>query len=157
MDREAEVARVVEAMRGRGRLVLYGERRMGKSSVIARAAERVRGDGGVVLTADAWTLAGLDELNRALMAAVPGNWRGIVQETPHLAYVWDALPVTKRQVLRAVADGEQKLTSKEVLDRYRGGMVRSWRVLRRPFASGSFRSPSTAGLRRRAGAPRRSG
>jgi uncharacterized protein len=311
-DREAEVARVLETMRGRGRLVLYGERRMGKSSVIARAAERVRGDGGVVLAADAWTMGDLDELNRTLMEAVPRDWlvgdrltqlmqalrdlvqvtvdesgrpalglsgspsgdarpasrlarilrgldgiaathnapvvvvidefqrledlasgsgamlRGIVQETPHLAYVfagsvvglvldllgpggpfhamdrlevrgmgqdhlvpwlehrleshgveiidgaartlyelggpvteyvmrlakvvyrrarerpmvtpatvhaafdevvgdfagsfeiiWDALPATKRQVLRAVADGEQKLTSKEVLDRYR--------------------------------------
>jgi hypothetical protein len=33
--------------------------------------------------------------------------------------IWDTLPPTKRQILRAVADGEQKLTSKEVLDRYR--------------------------------------
>jgi uncharacterized protein len=73
-DREVEVARVLEAMRGRGRLVLYGERRMGKSWVIARAAERVRGEGGVVLSVDAWTITDLDELNRALMAAVPTAW-----------------------------------------------------------------------------------
>jgi hypothetical protein len=37
----------MEAMRGRGRLVLYGEHRTEKTSVIARAAERVRGEGGV--------------------------------------------------------------------------------------------------------------
>jgi uncharacterized protein len=73
-DREAEVARVLEAMRGRDRLVLYGERRMGKSSVIARAASRVRGEGGVVLTADAWAMDNLDELNRGLMQSVPGDW-----------------------------------------------------------------------------------
>lgn len=73
-DREREVARVVEVMRTRDRLVLYGERRMGKSSVIARAAERVRAEGGVVLVADAWTIAGLDDLNRALMRSVPPDW-----------------------------------------------------------------------------------
>ncbi|MEJ2503518.1 MAG: ATP-binding protein [Gemmatimonadota bacterium] len=45
-DREREVGRVVDAMRGGERLVLYGERRMGKSSIIERAAELVRSDGG---------------------------------------------------------------------------------------------------------------
>ncbi|MFW5952094.1 MAG: AAA family ATPase [Gemmatimonadota bacterium] len=73
-DREREVARVVEAMRGRDRLVLYGERRMGKSSIIERAAELVRSGGGVVLTANAWTITDLDDLNRGLMQAVPGDW-----------------------------------------------------------------------------------
>jgi uncharacterized protein len=73
-DREYEVARVLEAMRGRDRLVLYGERRMGKSSVIARAAERVRSEGAVVLTADVWAMDNLDDLNRGLMQAVPGDW-----------------------------------------------------------------------------------
>jgi hypothetical protein len=73
-DREREVARVLEAMRTRGRIVLYGERRMGKSSVIARAANRIRSEGGVVLAADAWTIDGLDDLNRAVMQGVPSDW-----------------------------------------------------------------------------------
>lgn len=73
-DREREVSRVLEAMRTRGRLVLYGERRMGKSSVIARAADRIRSEGGVVLAADAWTIDSLDDLNRAVMQGVPGEW-----------------------------------------------------------------------------------
>ncbi|HSH45694.1 MAG TPA: ATP-binding protein, partial [Longimicrobiales bacterium] len=73
-DREREVGRVLEVMRTRDRLVLYGERRMGKSSVIARAAERVRSEGGVVLMADAWTITELDDLNRALMESVPRDW-----------------------------------------------------------------------------------
>jgi uncharacterized protein len=73
-DREREVARVLEAMRTRDRLVLYGERRMGKSSVIARAADRIRSEGGVILSADAWAVDNLDDLNRAFLQSVPADW-----------------------------------------------------------------------------------
>ncbi|MFO7892198.1 MAG: AAA family ATPase [Longimicrobiales bacterium] len=73
-DREGEVRRVLEAMEGRERLVLYGERRMGKSSVIARARERFEAEGGVVIGVDAWTLHGIDELNRGILRAIPGAW-----------------------------------------------------------------------------------
>lgn len=73
-DRARELDRVLEAMRTRDRLVLYGERRMGKSSIIARAAERIESEGGVVLTADAWAIDGLDDINRALMRSVPADW-----------------------------------------------------------------------------------
>lgn len=73
-DREAEIARVLEAMRNRDRLLLYGERRMGKSSVIARAAEGINLEGGTVITADAWTMDDLDDLNRALTEAIPMDW-----------------------------------------------------------------------------------
>ncbi len=73
-DREREVGRVLSAMRSGGRLVLYGERRMGKSSVIARAAERVESEGGRVVVVDAWTVADLGELNAALLRAIPGSW-----------------------------------------------------------------------------------
>jgi hypothetical protein len=61
-------------MRTGGRLVLYGERRMGKSSVIARAAEWIEAGGGVVIRADAWTVEDLDGLNRELMRSVPREW-----------------------------------------------------------------------------------
>ena len=73
-DREAETRRVLEAMRGAGRLVLYGERRQGKTSIIRRAAHRVRDQGGVVLEADAWTIDSLDALTRILLASVPSSW-----------------------------------------------------------------------------------
>lgn len=73
-DREHEVERVLDAMRGRGRLCLYGERRMGKSSIIARASEQLGGQGGVVVTADAWTVQDLDGLARELMRSLPGSW-----------------------------------------------------------------------------------
>lgn len=73
-NREVETRRVLEAMRGAGRLVLYGERRQGKTSVIRRAAQRVRDEGGVVLEADAWTVDSLDALTRALLASVPASW-----------------------------------------------------------------------------------
>lgn len=73
-DREVEVGRVLAAMRDRGRLVLYGERRMGKSSVIAHARERFEGDGGLVIAVDAWTLDDLGELNRAMLRSLPRRW-----------------------------------------------------------------------------------
>lgn len=73
-DREEEVRRVLDALRGRGRLVLYGERRMGKSSVIAHARERFEGDGGLVIAVDAWTLDDLGELNGAILRSLPGRW-----------------------------------------------------------------------------------
>ncbi|MDX1675770.1 MAG: AAA family ATPase [Longimicrobiales bacterium] len=73
-DREPEVRRVLDAMRGRGRLVLYGERRMGKSSVIARARERFEAEGGLVVAVDAWTLDDLGELNRAILRSLPAHW-----------------------------------------------------------------------------------
>jgi hypothetical protein len=73
-DREREVRRVVDAMRGRQRLAVYGERRQGKTSVIARAAERLREGGGVVVMADAWMASDLAALNRDLVRSVPGWW-----------------------------------------------------------------------------------
>ena len=73
-DREREVDRVLGAMRSAERLVLYGERRMGKSSVIARAAERLESEGGRVVAVDAWTVTDVAELNAALLRAIPARW-----------------------------------------------------------------------------------
>lgn len=73
-DREREIERVLEAIRTADRLVLYGERRMGKSSIIARAAERITAEGGVVIMADAWAVDSLDGLSRAVMASIPRAW-----------------------------------------------------------------------------------
>ena len=73
-DREREVARVLDAMRSGDRLVLYGERRQGKTSVIRRAGERLSEDGGVVVAVDAWLAESLSALNGDLLDGIPGRW-----------------------------------------------------------------------------------
>jgi uncharacterized protein len=69
-DRSAEVDVVLRSMRDRGRLLVAGPRRMGKSSVIGVAAERVRGEGGIVIHADLATAASVVEVADRLLAAV---------------------------------------------------------------------------------------
>jgi uncharacterized protein len=69
-DRAGEVEAVLRAMRGRGRLLVAGPRRMGKSSVIGVAAARVRAEGGVVSHADLATSASVVEVADRLLAAV---------------------------------------------------------------------------------------
>jgi uncharacterized protein len=73
-DRENETRRVIRAMRHRERLVLYGERRQGKSSIIARAADKLRAEGGIVISVDVWKLENLEGLNRAILSAIPASW-----------------------------------------------------------------------------------
>lgn len=73
-DRARELNRVLDAMRSRGRLVLYGERRMGKTSILGRAARRLESEGGHVLFVDIWQRADLGEVNRALLRQVPASW-----------------------------------------------------------------------------------
>lgn len=51
-DRADEVARIRRGLLGAGRLLVYGPRRMGKSSAIAVAAEGARRDGAIVVRAD---------------------------------------------------------------------------------------------------------
>jgi uncharacterized protein len=69
-DRATEVDVVVRAMTDRGRLLVYGPRRMGKSSILAMSAERVRAAGGVVVHADLATATSLVEVAERLLAAV---------------------------------------------------------------------------------------
>jgi hypothetical protein len=73
-DRDEETRKLLRVMRNRERLVLYGERRQGKSSVIHRAARRLRKEGGVVIMIDAWKVEDLDGINRAILKAVPTGW-----------------------------------------------------------------------------------
>lgn len=66
-DRADEVARIVRAMTDPTRLLVFGPRRMGKSSAIAVAAERARQAGVLVVRADLSTASGLvDVANRLL-------------------------------------------------------------------------------------------
>jgi uncharacterized protein len=81
-DRATEVDVVVRAMTGRGRLLVYGPRRMGKSSVLAVSAERIRSAGGVVVHADLATAGSLVEVADRLLAAVSRvkPWHGRLVE-----------------------------------------------------------------------------
>ena len=75
MDRADEVARVRRAIRDRERLLVYGERRLGKSSVIRRAAWREREEtGALVIWADLWSLIAVADVLRAILASIPWSW-----------------------------------------------------------------------------------
>ena len=58
-DRVEEVRRVLDVMRSGGRLVLFGERRQGKTAILKRAASRIRDDGGYAPYVDVWRSADL--------------------------------------------------------------------------------------------------
>src|SRR5215208_5309128 len=66
-DRAAEVKRIAAALRQPTRLLVFGPRRIGKSSAIGVATDRVRKDGTLVIRADLSTASGLvDVANRLL-------------------------------------------------------------------------------------------
>lgn len=69
-DRADEVERVVRAFRDPTRLLVYGPRRMGKSSIIAMAADRVRSQGGVVVEADVSTASVLSDVTGRLLTSL---------------------------------------------------------------------------------------
>ena len=66
-DRAAEVARILASLREPTRLLVFGPRRVGKSSALAGAAERAVAEGVLVVRADLSTASGLvDVANRLL-------------------------------------------------------------------------------------------
>jgi AAA+ ATPase superfamily predicted ATPase len=69
-DRAEEVRVVLRAMRERGRLLVWGPRRMGKSTLIGVAAERLRRDGGIVVGVDLATITSLTDAADRLLAGV---------------------------------------------------------------------------------------
>ena len=74
-DRSTEVARVRRAIRERERLLVYGERRMGKSSIVRRASDRERDErGAAILWLDLWSLTTVADVLRAVLRAVPVSW-----------------------------------------------------------------------------------
>lgn len=79
-DREEEVARIARTLRTAGeRLILYGDRRLGKSSALDRAATRVRRAGGrVVIVSLATTIDPADaaqQVIRGVQEQIGRNWR----------------------------------------------------------------------------------
>jgi len=73
-DRADEVRRILRAMREPSRLLVYGDRRHGKSSAIRYAAERFEEEEGVVLWVDVATVSNFAEIARRLVSSVPYSW-----------------------------------------------------------------------------------
>lgn len=73
-DRAREVAATRRAMLSSGRLLLVGERRQGKSSIIMQAGHHATARGAVVVSVDLWTATRLEEVLRRIVAAVPWGW-----------------------------------------------------------------------------------
>lgn len=81
-NRAAEVARVRDSLRSPpSKLLVYGPRRMGKTSMILVASQGAERDGSLVLRADLSTASSMaDVVNRLLAAAVRGigrAWRDL--------------------------------------------------------------------------------
>ena len=73
MDRAREVARVRRAIRDRERLLVYGERRLGKSSVLRRSALREeKSSRAVVIWLDLWSLTTVGDMHLAVGSSRPG-------------------------------------------------------------------------------------
>jgi AAA+ ATPase superfamily predicted ATPase len=69
-DRADEVARLIRAMMEPTRLLVFGPRRMGKSSAIAVATERARSEGVLVVGADLATASGLVDVANRLLSSL---------------------------------------------------------------------------------------
>lgn len=84
-DRAAELTRIRRTLReGGAKLIVYGPRRMGKTSALVHAVERHRAAGGVAFLADLSTATALaDVANRLLEtagAALGRKWKDIVSD-----------------------------------------------------------------------------
>ncbi|HET7322640.1 MAG TPA: hypothetical protein VFI96_09115 [Longimicrobiaceae bacterium] len=84
-DRESEVRRIREHLEEPGsKLLVFGDRRMGKSSAIAVAADEVHARGGVVLVADFSTASSVVDMSNRLLAAATKSlgrkWKSVVTD-----------------------------------------------------------------------------
>ena len=79
VDRDAEVAEVVETIEQGGKLFIIGPRRYGKTSILKAAEDRLRGAGAVVLRYDAESYPSLDLLVNNLVAGAASQLKGGVE------------------------------------------------------------------------------
>lgn len=80
VDREPELAQIVQAMREGGRLFLIGPRRYGKTSLLRAAAGRAETAGTVVLRHDAEAYPTLARMAEALVAEATRRLTGDVEQ-----------------------------------------------------------------------------
>lgn len=94
-DRAAEVRRIRDALREPTRLLVFGPRRMGKSSAIAVATDGARRSGALVVRADLATASGLvDVANRLLYSLSRQRTRARLADfgarlSPHVTLSFD--------------------------------------------------------------------
>lgn len=125
-DRAEEIERILRAMREPTRLLVFGPRRMGKSSAIGVAAERARSEGVLVVQADLSTASGLvDVANRLLHSLSAERPRERLAAfasgvAPHVVLTFDDVSGAPRLVLgaerrRAPVD-QQRRSLEEVIE-----------------------------------------
>jgi hypothetical protein len=142
-DREDEVTRIAARLQEpAAKMLVYGDRRMGKSSAIAVAVEQVQAAGGAAIVADLSTASTVaDMTNRVLGAAgqtLGRKWSDLVTELvrsvgvslsmstdPATGAVWPSLDIGYR---KAPLD-EQQQTFGRVLDTLNAMAERRNRVL----------------------------
>lgn len=79
VDRQDEVAAVIDTIRQGSKLFLIGPRRFGKTSILKTAEDRLAGTNAVVLRFDAESFPSLDLLVTALIAAAAKSLKGKVE------------------------------------------------------------------------------
>src|ERR1700761_4090985 len=79
VDRQDEVAAVIDTLRQGTKLFLIGPRRFGKTSILKTAEDRLVGKNAVVLRFDAESFPSLDLLVSALIAAAAKSLKGKVE------------------------------------------------------------------------------
>lgn len=79
VDRQDEVAAVIETIRQGSKLFLIGPRRYGKTSILKTAEDRLAGKNAVILRFDAESFPSLDLLVAALIAAAAKSLKGKVE------------------------------------------------------------------------------
>ncbi len=133
-NRAQEVERIVKTLRDPGaKLLVYGPRRMGKTSALARAASRIQAEGGHAIVADLSTASSVTDIgNRVLEAAARSlgrRWRDLVQdfvERLHVTVTLTPEPVTGIIIpsldvhLRRADLDDQRNTLGNVLDAMEG-------------------------------------
>lgn len=125
-DRAAEVKRIRQAMREPTRLLVFGPRRMGKSSAIAVAADRATQDGVLVVRADLSTASGLvDVANRLLHSLSGQRSRERLADlaaglAPSVSLTFDAVTGAPRIAFsverRAASEGQQRRSLEQVVE-----------------------------------------
>ncbi len=79
VDRQEEVAAVIDTIRLSAKLFLVGPRRYGKTSILKAAEDRLTGKNAVILRFDAESFPSLDLLVAALIAAAAMSLKGKVE------------------------------------------------------------------------------
>ncbi len=131
-DRAAEVSRIVRALREPTRLLVFGARRVGKSSAIAVAMERARAEGVLVVRADLSTASSLVDVANRLLHSLSGQRPGdrlaelAAALSPHVTLSFDEASGAPRLAFgvarRREAEEGQRRSLESVIERLAKGV-----------------------------------